>query len=529
MNTVGVGAGMKALFLSLFALGFALVAVAPAEGQRNRRGDDERSAEERAEDRVFSQRVGEVMLRAQEALTAEDFPTALRELNRAYELDPSPYEAGVILQIRGQTKFFLDDVNGAISDWQIALRDGDLTEEESANLEFNIGQLYLAEGQYQSALNILIPWIDRYPERVTAQALLNIVAAYASLEPPDYRAALPYGRRAYELANPRERVHYDTLNFLFAENGLTEERAALLQEMVQLFPTDKTIWNSIAALYAQGATEAEQRGDDREFERLLGQAFEVRKIMYLNGMLTSESEIQFVVDYYSFFDVPIRGAEILAQEMARGRIEQTQRNFEKLARLYRQAREWDSAIDPQTRAAELSGDGILFRQLGEALYARSEPGDLARAEEAFQRALQAGGLDDPGEVWVLIANTRYEREDRDGAVRAFREALNTARRASTRRSAQGWLDFIDGEIEAQRRREEFERKVRADEIRVACERRARGTQIIDTALEGVDCDQVLRDAGVDLSELGIIADDEPEAEAPAEDAAAEENGPAEEG
>ncbi|MGB2574497.1 MAG: hypothetical protein ACPIE8_09675, partial [Henriciella sp.] len=67
----------------------------------------------------------------------------------------------------------------------------------------------------------------------------------------------------------------------------------------------------------------------------------------------------------------------------------------------------------------------------------SEIQDWEKADVALTRAIAKGGLKDVGLAWVLIGQSRYERDDRSGAREAFRAASN--------RGARGWLDFMAAE------------------------------------------------------------------------------------
>lgn len=419
-------------------------------------------AQEEEENRTFSPRAGEIVLEAQTALSAEppNYQSALDALNRAMNLDGlTPYERSIVLQLRGTAYYELDQPARTLQDFEAARATGALTPDEDLNLLFNIGQLYLQQENYSTAAQRLETWLTR-GGRATDQVHLNLVVAYSEMG--QMSRALPHGRRAYELASPRQRRHYDVLNYLYTELNMPRERAQILQEMVQLFPQDRSIWLSIAALYAESGRES--------------RAFEINKIMYINGMLNTEQEIMRIVDYYSFYDVPYRGAMILQREMNAGRVSRSQRNLEKLARLFRQAREFDRAIAPLTAAAQSSGDGELFQQLGEAYYSE---GELPEAENALMQAVNRGGLQRTGNAWVVIGNARYEQGDREGAVEAFREGLEYP---YSRRTAAGWISFIEAEIEAIERRIEFERETQRETIRVACRRLVRDEVLLQTRL-----------------------------------------------
>lgn len=488
----------RAFAAATLAAVIAAGAVATSADAQRSRNDDENASAGDAENRTFSRRIGEMVLEVQELLDAEpqQFSAALGILNEAAGFDDiTPYELAVILQLRGNVNYELDQPRSTINDWSAARNTGALTEQEDMNLQFNIGQIELQNENYAVAARELEDWLSRGGEP-SPQIHLNLVAAYSELN--QLSRALPHGRSAFALASPPERRHYDVLNYLYTELNMPRERAELLQEMVQLFPQDRSIWLSIAALYAEAGRE------DR--------AFEINKIMYLNGMFDEEREIMRIVDYYSYYGVPYRAARILEREMNAGRVERSQRNYEKLARLYRQAREFDLAIAPLTEAARRSGDGELYQQLGEAFYAE---GRLEESENALTQALNASGLDRPGNAWVVIGNTRYERagddtaiEDREHALEAFREATNFSH---SRRTAEGWIQFIEAEIASIRARVEFERETYREGIRVTCRRLMRDEVVLETLVmeRGEDAYFIL-DPAAGNGSAGEAASDEGE-------------------
>lgn len=428
------------------------------------------------ENRVFSSKVGEIVLRAQEAFNIEDWATAMQELNSALgERNISPYETGIILQLRGAVKYNQDDAAGALQDWSRSISEGNHKFRDCLNLMYNVGQLHLSEGNYRTAVDKLEEWL-RLGGEANDKVHLNMVAAYVELG--DLRNALRHARTAKQLASPVEKRHFDTLNYLYTELDMPAERAELLSEYVVLFPTEKSVWLSIAALHAQAGRERK--------------AFEINKIMYLNGMYTTENEIMRVVDYYSYYEVPYRGAVILEREMNRGRVEGTRDNYEKLARLYRQANEFDRAIPALERAASMAPNGENYRALGEALYAE---GRLAEAERALSRAIQRGGLDDTGDALIVLGNAQYEQGHRKDAIDTFTSA---ERYPASRNTARSWREFVENEILAEENRVLFRIETRKEEVRVFC-RRALADIVIynemisDPDYDGPDCPAVVND------------------------------------
>jgi tetratricopeptide (TPR) repeat protein len=131
--------------------------------------------------------------------------------------------------------------------------------------------------------------------------------------------------------------------------------------------------------------------------------------------------------------------------------------------MWRQAREWERAIPVLRQLAQLSGSGDDFLKLAEAQYQLRE---LAEAEDAFQEALNRGGLDRPGNAWTLLGNVRQELGRTDAALAAFREG---ARYPYSRRTANGWITFINNQRSAAADRVRIRERVRQDECRFAIE------------------------------------------------------------
>jgi len=115
-NVTTDGHRWSRLFMAIIAAICVTAFVASDASAQRGRDRDER--EEGDENRVFSAKVGEIVLRAQEAMTAEDNVLATQELNTALaERNVSPYELGIILHMRGALKYGDDDLDGALADW----------------------------------------------------------------------------------------------------------------------------------------------------------------------------------------------------------------------------------------------------------------------------------------------------------------------------------------------------------------------------------------------------------------------------
>ncbi|MBL4596016.1 MAG: hypothetical protein JKX99_05515 [Robiginitomaculum sp.] len=456
-SKLGIKSRIRQYGTMLIAASAVIAMSVPADAQR--RNKDEQTVE----GRVLSAKVGEGILAAQELIQAEppQYRPALSELNKVLASEKlTPYERAVSLQMRGSAKYGLSDVRGTIADWEAAIRTGALTPAEIGNLQPNIGQLWISEEEYRKGATTLENWI-RSGGKPNTQIHMMTAGAWAQLD--EFRKALPHAEAGFRLANPKEKKHFGLLNYVYNYLKMYSKQATLLEQQVSIWPDDKTIWRGIASLKAQADKSKE--------------AFEINKIMYLNGMLTSEPEILSLTQYYSYYEVPYRGAVILEREMNAGRVSKSQKNLTLLSDMWRQSREYEKAIPVLTQAAGIASNGQLFEQLGEAYFAEARHGE---AETAFRQALNKGGLKKPGNVHVLIANSLVEQGKPRAALAEFKKGLSYSH---SRRTADGWIKFINGGFEVERRKLEFRAAVKLDECK---NQEDRVRRMGDTRIEGME-------------------------------------------
>jgi tetratricopeptide (TPR) repeat protein len=483
-----------ALFVAVTMAG---ITIAEADAQRRPRRDSNEDAEENAAERVFSTEIGTIVLEAQEMQAQDNFAGSVTVLNTALGRSSiNPYERSVALQMRGRAYYEQDQVSRAIQDWEGAIATGALFTEEMVNLRINIGQLYITQEQYDQGIRSFERAIADGGEAVLNPRMMRMLAqAYGQAQ--RYREGLVWAERFWREfpASERQRGDYSLLLFYYQQLDMTPQQLGIITEMVGRWPTEKSNWRSYASLLAH-----EDIGRETD-------AFEVNKVMYLNGMLTESREIIALAQYYSFYEYPYRGAVILERELNAGRVERTQRNLQQLSNMWRQAREWERALPVLRQVAQLSGAGEDYLKLGEALLLRRR---LSEAETAFQEALNRGGLNRPGQAWTLLGNVRYDLDRRTSAIAAFREG---ARYPYSRRTANGWITFIESQIRAERDRVRIRERVRRDECRFTVED-LRETAVLvgeidETGRVVVEvpgrCDDLYNQYGEDISEVAAAA------------------------
>jgi len=431
---------------------FSIAVVDEAHAQRTKRNNDK--PDKPVEGRQFGAKAGAIVNEALMEVNEERHSAALGIMAKALALpDLNPYEKATIYQMQGGAYYALDQYPAAIQAFENAIASGGLLPKEKSALRVNIAQLLIGNGQYVRGAQMLEDW-NRNGGQLKPAHVEMLWQAWSQAE--KYSRALPWAEKWFNAARPKERKHYDLLNFMYNHLNMPAKQADIVKQMINRWPQDKNLWDAWASMLANGGREQE--------------SFEVTKMLYLGGALKSEQDLEKVIQYYSYYEMPYQAAEILEREMNAGRIKQSPAKLVQLSDLFRQAREYKRAIPALERAASTSGTAKLYADLGEALYKENQCG---KAEDAFKKAMQLGY--DQGKSWMLIASCRYddaasesriacpytdEKEKnapwsvkRSAAVVAFDNVPSSSREA---RNAKKWKSFIIAEKGAVKRRCKFE-------------------------------------------------------------------------
>ena len=145
-----------------------------------------------------------------------------------------PYESGLIYQMLGTAHYELNDLGAAIIAFEKALLSGGLTAQECDQLELNVVQLLIANGQYREGALRLEQYVLAQ-ETVKPQYIDMLVGAWVQAE--DYERALPWAERWFNDASPKERRHFDLLNFLYNNLGMGHKQIEIREQKDALFPS----------------------------------------------------------------------------------------------------------------------------------------------------------------------------------------------------------------------------------------------------------------------------------------------------
>lgn len=393
--------------------GVGLYGVSEAQAQRRPRSRAEGEG-------VVRQPVADAYNEALEMMQDGNTAGAIAHI-RPLLADATPFEASIIYRFMGQAEIDRENFAAAVGHFESAINSGGLEGNDLAQLYLIVGQLHAADGQYDRAISSLNQYFN-VVEEPEAQAYYVLAQVYAVAD--RIRDAVSPARTAVEMtaAEPREGF-IRLLMSLYLSLDEWSNALPLLQQLVGLAPDKDQYWVSLAGVYQQL---------DREDE-----AFAVYQFRYLMGFFTRSAEYVTLADLFMYHEVPYKAGQILERELAAGNVEANATNWEKLGNAWFAAREFERSRAALTRAANLSPDGqISYRIAGTHI----QEEDWNQARRWLERALNQGGLDDPGQGWLLLGHARNEVNDYEGAVAAFQRAQAYA---DWREDATTWLTVME--------------------------------------------------------------------------------------
>jgi len=378
-----------------------------------------------------SGKVGELYLKAEnEHLVNNNHSAAASIISQLRNMQLNCYEKGVVTRLSASISIKQGNYQQAVRDLEAVAGGGGLPREEQTKLYYNIAQLYLQADNMAKSRDYFNRWIQG-GGRPTRDDNWRLAVLNEKLG--DQRQAVGFAEKvlATDGSGAKKEV-FDFLIYLYDKTGQSSKQAALLERLLAKDPTDRKLWEIISGNYYKAK-------DERK-------AFEVQKAMYHAGLLTKEDELMRIVNFYNRFNAPYPAAKILEKEMNKGRISENLEKLELLANLYQVAREHEKAIPVIQKAANKGGGGAMLERLGRS-YADLQQWE--KAEAALTKAISSGAKN-KGLSWVLIGQSRYERQDRAGAREAFRNANN--------RGGRGWLDFMQSEDNTEKALRVFEKQ-----------------------------------------------------------------------
>ena len=356
-------------------------------------------AENRASNRTYLKMIDVQKLWDEESYTAA--------LDMLWEYEPKtdkrPYDQAVVLQYIAHTNVFLDQIDGARSALKKALQLPKIDNALIAELNLLYGQIVLGDEEFEEALEALEYWYTYAETEKQANQIFTV--GYANYVTGHMERAEELLASAIAMqAEPRKswyRLYYQTL-FERKKYAQAEE---LLLGMIDSDPYENDNWRMLANHHMQL--------EDRRA------ALAALTIAYNEGLLEGAGDLKRMVALYSSVEIPEKAARLLEQHLASETLETDADMLKRLADLWLLSRERHQAMIVLQQAAAAAPDGRTYEMLGNIFF---EDEDWASAYEAYLKALDLGGFDEPERIYMLAGISAEQGGMKDAARDAFMEA-----------------------------------------------------------------------------------------------------------
>jgi tetratricopeptide (TPR) repeat protein len=374
---------------------------------------------------TIRERTGKRLNSAYEQIQAEQWDLAEAELGKLRMRSLNGLERAKYHQMFALIENGRKNPAGARDHLHKALAEDALSPPDQAQTRFQIAGLFLGESKWAEAAENMKASIA-VTERPTPAAYYILALAYFQMQ--DLDNARVAAEKAIELGNPPDEGSLQLLLAIRLSKQEYAEAQPVLLELVQRYPK-KVYWTQLSTLYgAQG-----------DYEK----ALVYLELANLQGFLTDGEDVRRLTQLLLARDLPYPAAQLLEKAFDEKQLEPDDANaHELLSTAWIQARDFDKALPPLKRAAELSTDGKLYIRLAQVHLQREE---LDAAEAALRSALDKGGLPSPGDAQLLMGITLFGQQRPDQAVRWFSQARE---HAQTREEAEIWLKHVEQQVPA---------------------------------------------------------------------------------
>lgn len=363
------------------------------------------------------------LTKIQEAIAEENYNEAVQG---AQDLLPrvkrNTYETALVHQTEAFAWSAMENYPKAIAAFVKTIDLNALPQPQHEQMLNNVGQLYYAIDDYNSALKYLLRYLDETCSEPAADAYILIASVY--VEKKDYRKALPFVDKAIRAKKDVPEPWYQLKLAIHYEQKQFKQAAETLVKLISLHPIKEDYWKQLSGVFLE-------MKDDPESLAVLALAGR-------QGFLDTERELENLANVYLFLEIPYKAAEVLQRGMEQGIIQRDLDSLEKLGTAWQLARENAEALEAYTAAAPLASDGRIWFRLGQ-IYIDDE--NWTEAEKALKNAL-AKGVDDRGEVQLMIGVAAWNQGRTEEARQAFLAARNDS---STKSQAQAWLAHLAAE------------------------------------------------------------------------------------
>ena len=301
---------------------------------------------------------------------------------------------------------------------EAATKDNVLNEGEHAEALKLLADLQMQEKQYENALANYDKWM-KFTGKEDADTYVKIAQANYELKNLD-KMIEPSDKAIALYKKPNQNPYVLKLTSYY-ERKQYKNAVKVLEEVVVIFPENKLWWTQLGSFYM--------------LVEDYNKALYTLNLAYKQGFLEKESEIKMLANLFATNDNPYKSAKLLEKHIDSGLVARTDSNLFAMANSFHAAQEITLAAKYFGETAKLSNDPKHYRRQG-MLLQQSEKYDAATS--VLQKAIDLG-IEDPGRVWMTMAEAYFYQEKFKQAYAAIKKAQEDPK---TKKAARAWASYI---------------------------------------------------------------------------------------
>lgn len=357
---------------------------------------------------------------AHELLGEDRIQEALAKLKVMEASRLSKYEQALVFQTYGFAYAQLNQYDNAVNYFERCIGLNAMGKEAQHGMLYSLASLYASQSSYQKAIDTLNRW---FPEELNPPGSAYMLMASSLFELKRFNDALPYVKKAIaKSTEPPEAWYQLGLSIYFETKDFTSA-VALLRKMLGRWPDKLTYWEMLSGAYQQLGKETD--------------AMAATALAHKKGLLTDESKILNLVRMKLYVGVPFEAGELLADELASGRVSKTQKHQALLLNAWIEAKALDNAIDVIDALSATAKTGKYQLQKAQLL---TEQAKWQQALTAANEAIRLGNFKKTANAYLIKGMAHAELNQLDSALKALKKAQSLGGNAGSQ--AEGWVAFV---------------------------------------------------------------------------------------
>jgi len=373
----------------------------------------------------MSEETYDVIQSAMELASKQKTAEAVEKLSKIADKG-TDYEKATVNNNLGLIFSSKNDYANAVKAFAKALSTNALPQKQREQLQYNLGQLYIATNQYDEGIKTLQNYMQNACQPITADA--HIFLANALTEKKRYAEALPQIDLAISKAKEAKELWYQMKLAIAYDQKDYKSCAEALVLLIGKVPEKAEYWKQLSGVFLELKSDPE--------------ATAVLALAERQGMLQKPQEVKNLYSIYMMMESPYKAGMLLEDAMAKNRLPADEANLSALSDAWINAREMAKAETTLKKLASMSEKGDYYYKLG-GMYGDNER--WKESKEMLEKALAKGGLKRPGDVWMRIAMANYSMKDNMAAIAALQKAITFD---ESRKQAGEWLHALNAQVAA---------------------------------------------------------------------------------